>query len=495
MMLICSGIGGSSMINEWKPNRLDDKPIYKQIAEYIEYRISSGEFPPGSLLPSERTLANDLNVNRSTVVAAYDELRTSGLIFSKKGSGTRVSPFTSGKERLPNWNQYMDTGTFLPNIRMIRRILEETHHKNLLDLATGELSPELFPNEYFKQIIKNGEFFSHLGYENPQGNYQLRETIAEHVKQYKCIDSTASSVLITSGAQQALHLIVQCLLKPGDAVAIEDPSYCYSLPIFKSLGIKIHLLPVDENGINPNDLLDLYKKHQIRMVFLNPNFQNPTGTVLNVERRRKILTIALKYGIPIVEDDPYTLTSFEKEPIPTLKSMDHYGIVIYISSLSKILSSGLRIGWIIAPQPIIQRLTDVKQQIDFGQSIFPQWIANEFLISPFFLPHITKLREELKERRDILISSLRNYMPSHAEFFTPKGGIHLWCKLNPIINEEKLFETSITNGVIFVPGSVLGSKKGYVRFTYGRANKSWIEEAIYHFSKSYTEVLNSSGNQ
>jgi GntR family transcriptional regulator of abcA and norABC len=475
---------------EWKPNRLDDKPIYKQIAEYIEYRISSGEYPPGSLLPSERVLAKELNVNRSTIVTAYEELRASGLIISKKGSGTRVSPFIvdNPKERVPNWNRYVVGGSLLPNIPLVRRILKETHNKDLIDLATGELSPDLFPQEQFQKMMKERNFNFHLGYENPQGNFQLRETIVDHVKKYKNIDSTASSILITSGAQQALHLIVQCLLKPGDSVAIEDPSYCYSLPIFKSIGLKVHLLPVDKNGVNPDDLLALHRKHRIRMVFLNPTFQNPTGVSLHPERRKKILNIAAEYGIPIIEDDPYTLTAFDKEPFPTLKSMDQYGVVLYISSLSKIVSSGLRIGWIIGPERVITRLSDAKQQIDFGHSIFPQWIANEFLLSSYFHEHIHKLRLELKKRRDTIVALLKEHLRDQVEFFIPEGGIHLWCKVKAPVNEVKLLEASIDQGVIFVPGSALGTKKGYVRFTFGRADEKMIEEAVSKFSQVFHEL-------
>lgn len=477
---------------EWKPDRLHDKPIYKQIVEYIEYRILNGEYPPGSLLPSERILAKELNVNRSTVVTAYEELRASGLIISKQGSGTRVSPFLAenSKERVPNWNRYVVGGSLLPNIPLIRRILKEALNKDLIDLATGELSPDLFPQAQFQQIIKTGNFNFHLGYENPQGNFQLRETIANHVKKYKNIDATASSILITSGAQQALHLIVQCLLKPGDSIAIEDPSYCYSLPIFKSVGLKVHLLPVDQNGVNPDDLLTLHKKHRLRMIFLNPTFQNPTGVSLHPERRKKILDIAAKYGIPIIEDDPYTLTAFEQEPFPTLKSMDPYGIVLYISSLSKIVSSGLRIGWITGPQRVINRLSDAKQQIDFGHSIFSQWIANEFLTSPYFHEHINQLVLELKKRRDAMVSSIKNYLHDHVEFFIPKGGIHMWCKMKTPIHEEKLLETALNYGVIFVPGSALGTKKGYVRFTFGRAYEDTIEEAIFKFSEAFYNLAN-----
>jgi GntR family transcriptional regulator, regulator for abcA and norABC len=290
-----------------------------------------------------------------------------------------------------------------------------------------------------------------------------------------------NSILITSGAQQAIHLIVQCLLKPGDTVAIEDPSYAFSLPIFQSFGIRTLLLPVDQYGLNPDDIVALHRKHRIRMLFLNPDYQNPTGTKMSLERRKRILELSSKYGIPIIEDDPYNLTSFDGRIGPTLKSMDDNENVVYISSLSKVVASGLRIGWIIGPEKVIKRLSDGKQQIDFGHSVFPQWIAKQFLDSPQFDKHVSNLRIQLKERRNALILALDSLSENEVTYLVPQGGIHLWCKINREIDEYKLLEESMKNGVSFVPGRIMGSTNGYVRFTYGRGNGASIQEGISRF--------------
>jgi GntR family transcriptional regulator of abcA and norABC len=462
------------------------KPLYKQIAEEMEHRISVGEFPPGSLLPSERSLAKEWNVNRSTIVAAYEELRVAGIVERKQGSGTVVSRDIWGlaRNRVPDWRRLIETGSFQPNLPLIRSIRKEIQENDLIDLASGELSADLFPAESIQQMMSDQMFDYYLGYENPQGNLPLRQTIAEHMRTYRGTECTSSSILITSGAQQALYLIVQCLLKPGDAVAIEDPSYAYSLPLFHSAGIRTHLLPVHEDGINPEDIVTLYKEHRIKMVFLNPNFQNPTGTLLDMSRKLRILEISNQFGIPIIEDDPYSLTSFDGKPVPTLKSLDRNGTVLYVSSLTKIVASGLRIGWIIGPQAVIDRLSDAKQQIDFGHSIFPQWIANRFLSSDEFHHHLNRLRKKLELRRDKIVFSLQDLLEEKVEFLAPEGGIHLWCKLNHPIAENQLLKEAIKHGVVFVPGRVFGSQKGYVRFTYGRAEEHLIHEAISRFSKA-----------
>lgn len=473
----------------WKPDRKAKKAIYKQLAEFIENGIATGNFPPDKPLPSERFLAKEFNLNRSTVVAAYDELESTGLIQRSRGSGTTISKDIWGimKKRIPSWNRYIEAGSFLPNPLITQRIRKEAVEHKVINLASGELSEDLFPMNSLRQITSTRSFIGSLGYDHPLGNEILRETIVNHMRTYRKISTNSESILITSGAQQALHLVVQCLLRPGDSVAIEDPSYNFNLPIFKTAGIKPYYLSVDNEGINPNELLDLHKKHRIKMIFLNPSFQNPTGTLLNEKKIKTILDISSEHGIPVVEDDPYSLTSFTGKEVSTLKSLDVHGNVLYISSLSKIVASGLRIGWIIGPKPVIERLSDAKQQIDFGHSSYTQWIANDFLESDNFHLHIKRLIKELEKRRNQIIKSLNFYLKGQIEFTTPQGGIHIWCKVKKEFNEMQLLEEAIKKGVIYVPGYTMGSKKGYVRFTFAREDEESINEGI----KRFAEALNS----
>ncbi|MGE7020821.1 PLP-dependent aminotransferase family protein [Solibacillus cecembensis] len=474
---------------DFKPDRTEKKAIYKQLAEYIENGIANGTFPRDKPLPSERSLANELNINRSTVVSAYDELEAIGLIERNRGSGTTISKDIWGvtKKRIPSWNRYIEAGSFLPNLPVTQKIRKEAVDHKLINLATGELSEDLFPKSFLREITATRSFIGSLGYDHPLGSEILRSTLTKHIKKCRGIETNPSSILITSGAQQALHLIVQCLLKPGDAIAIEDPSYNFNLPIFKSAGLQVHYLPISKDGINPEDLQELYKKHRIKMIFLNPDFQNPTGSLLNEKKREAVLDISSNLGIPVVEDDPYSLTAFSGDKIPALKSMDRNGNVLYISSLSKIVASGLRIGWIIGPTSVIERLSDAKQQIDFGHSSFTQWIANDFLESEKFQTHIKCLTKELIIRRDKIVKSLETYLKDQVEYSIPQGGIHIWCKILKDYNETELLEESIKRGVIYVPGSTMGSKNGFVRFTFAKEDEASIDEGI----KRFSEALNS----
>lgn len=471
---------------EWKVNRQSDKPLYRQIFEFIEQKIAYGEFPPGTLLPSERKLAEQLNVNRMTIVNVYDNLTASGLVERKRGSGTHVSTHKWGvlPKGITNWRKYVEGGSFLPTYPLIRRIREEAKQlEKGFDLASGELSADLFPSRLLQSSFIDQSFPNDLSYEHPQGHLALRETVASYVKTHHNINTTSSSVLITSGAQQALYLITQCLLSPGDAVAIESPSYCYSLPLFQSAGLRIFGLPVGTDGINPDDIEDLYLNHQIRMVFLNPTYQNPTGTVLTDRRRKKVLEISEKLGIPIVEDDPFSLLSFEDKTHSSIKSFDYNGNVLYIGSLSKVIASSLRIGWLIGPQSVISRLADARQQMDFGLSIFPQIIANQFLQSADYTTHLQILLQELLGRRNEMVSALQETFGEKLDFIVPNGGLHIWCKINQDINDQKLVDEGIKNNILFMPGSVYGFPNGYVRFTYARLKKEYIKDAILKFAE------------
>ncbi|MBJ9987624.1 MocR-like pyridoxine biosynthesis transcription factor PdxR [Paenibacillus sp. S28] len=477
----------------WGLDRESKKPLYQQIADHIERRISFGEFPPGSLLPSERKLAEQIGVNRSTVVQAFAELRSLGIIESRSGSGTRVSQFKWGAspKHTPNWNRYAEGGSFLPNLPFLRRIREALSlDPSLVDFASGELAADLAPTSEISEIMSSHQYASYLGYDNPQGYIPLRQALVRYLAEYRGVQATELSILITSGSQQSLFLITHCLLSPGDAVAIEDPSYYYSLPMFQSAGLRIFRLPVDQDGMRPEEIRGLYKKHRIKMIFTNPNFQNPTGTLLADERRHKLLQTASELGLPIIEDDPYSLTDYEGLPRMPLKSIDTSGSVIYIGSFSKIAASGLRIGWMVAPNSVVQRLADARQQMDFGLSVIPQQVAAQFLESDFFEPHLGRLRTNLMYKRDLLIEALRKELPGVIQFVIPKGGHHLWCKLSEPVNDAKLLEAAIRNGVVFVPGSVYGSDAGFVRFTFARAKTECIGQGIAGFARALHSLRN-----
>lgn len=465
----------------WPLDRLSKKPIYQQITELIERKIACDEYPPGSELPSERKLAEWLGVNRSTVVQAYEELRACGLIESVKGSGTRVS-LSLGDSRVhtTNWRKYVDSGVFMSNGPLIRRIRsEQRKQSSYIDFASGELSPSLFPADAVRDLFRELPFDAELGYDDPQGYMPLRRTLVDLLERTFDIRTTESSILITSGSQQSLYLIAQCLLSPGDAIGVEDPSYCYSLPMFRSAGLRIFPLPVrDGTGADPDDIAALHRQHRLRMLFLNPAFQNPTGAVMSRERQQRLLEVTGELGIPIVEDDPFSLTVFRGAPPTPLKSLDQAGQVLYVGSLSKIAASGFRIGWLVAPRSVISRLSDARQQMDFGLSVIPQWTANAFISSRRMEAHLSMLRVSLQEKCELLCGALEEQLADIVSFRKPKGGLNLWCRLEGELDPGKLLDEAVRRGVLFVPGSVFGTKPHFMRLSFARPETQHMEEGV-----------------
>ncbi|WP_217594929.1 PLP-dependent aminotransferase family protein [Cohnella sp. GbtcB17] len=465
----------------WQPDRSLDKPVYRQIAEHFEQRIQSGELTAGSPLPAERKLAAQLAVNRTTVIQAYEELRASGWVVSKIGSGTVVAGGDASPLRPADWRKYLDVGTMLPNSDAMRRIRSGLRKENgLVDFASGELSDELFPGETVRGIFSERPYDGPLGYDDPQGYGPFREALAAFLSRHLHIRASASSLLITSGSQQSLFLIMQCLLNHGDAVGVETPSYCFSLPLLQSAGLRVYPLPVGPEGIDPTDVERLHRRHRLKMLFLNPNFQNPTGTVLSAERRAALLRIAEKEGIPIVEDDPFSLTAFDGRPPLPLKAEDAGGRILYVGSLSKIAASGLRVGWLAGPQEIVSRLADARQQMDFGMSVIPQWLAAKLIEGAAFDSQIGRLRDRLALRLDELRASLDYHLPGLVTFEPPGGGLNLWVKWlgDSDPRQLRVLERAMSAGVAYVPGQVFGAEEPSLRLCYAKPQAGQIELGV-----------------
>ncbi|WP_274433645.1 aminotransferase-like domain-containing protein [Alicyclobacillus sp. ALC3] len=263
---------------DWHLKLGENEAAYRQIVKQIEQRVLSGELPPGTLLPTERKLADLLNVNRSTVSVAYDELRSKGLIRSRQGSGTRVSEDAWGLDfRSPDWAGYMSQGTFQPTLPLVRRIWEENRRATNINLARGEMSSELWPTEKIHTLTRQLPSHVQLGYGDPRGEERVRSAVARHLVTEHGIRVPDNRILITAGSQQGLLLVIQSLLRPGDAVALEKPSYAYSLPLFASTGVSMFPIPVDEGGLIPDEVVTLHRRHKIRMVFVTPNLPEPDG--------------------------------------------------------------------------------------------------------------------------------------------------------------------------------------------------------------------------
>ncbi|MCU5081257.1 efflux pump transcription regulator NorG [Bacillus cereus] len=458
-------------------------PKYQQIIDYMKEKIENGEWPIGSKIPSQRQLAKLFHVNRSTVITALDELMADGLIQGQIGAGTIVTNNTwslLATNPPPDWSEYVKAGIHKPSKLMVREINEAEANKTLIHLSKGELAPHLFPLETMQSIIKKvSEELDYFGYEEQKGFYPLREAISQYVRSFG-IHASPGSILIVSGALQALQLISIGLLHRKSTVLLEQPSYLYSLHVFQSANINLSGISMDHHGILPNDLLKRIKYSQKNNILYSiPCFQNPTGILMSKERRKEILKICEKEQLPIIEDDIYRELWLDESPPAPLKSMDKHGHVLYIGSLSKTLSPGLRIGWIIGPEPVIDRLSDIKMQTDYGSSSLSQRVAAEWINQGFYEAHVANVRMHLKERRQIMIRALNKYCADIASWDIPSGGFFIWLKVVHNIPMKKLFSEALSKGILLNPGRIYEEESDqYIRLSYGYATPEQMTNGI-----------------
>jgi GntR family transcriptional regulator, regulator for abcA and norABC len=478
---------------DWLPNKASSIPLHQQIYEYIKRKIMNGEWTVGTKIPPQRSLAEKFKVNRSTVVFALDELAADGLIESKVGKGTTVVNNTWSLLAAvppPDWNSYVKSGSYPPNIKIIQEINEAEKNPSMIRLGTGEMSPELLPVAEMKKIFhKHTAGMFSLGYSEPKGELFLREAISEYLKT-KGIDASPSSILVVSGGLQALHLISLGLLYRGSTVLHETPTYLNSVHVFQSAGMNLLGMPMDNEGIITAYIGRLKRQHNGALLYTIPSFHNPTGILMSEERRVKLLNACKQERLPIIEDDVYGDLWFEGPPPNPLKARDNQGLVLYIGSMSKTLGPGLRIGWIVGPETVIDRLSDIKMQTDYGSSSLSQYAVAEWLSSGLYEEYIQGIRAELKERRNLTISILQKYFSELATWNIPEGGFYIWLRITSEISIPALFETALKEGILLNPGSVYDRNDGHhIRLSYSYASVAELEKGLLRLAELIQELI------
>lgn len=461
----------------WKPNKNHSLPLYKQIVNYIIEEISTGNFAIGTKLPSQRKLSEMFEVNRSTIVEALDELKSRGFIEGKTGGGTTIINNTwsllSSTSEL-NWENYIDGSIHKPNLRTIQMVNKLEYEKNIIRLGTGEPGPELFPKDMMNKILdKCSNKIKSLGYLEAKGLLELRQVISQYLKVYN-IDVPPSSILIVSGALQALQLISLSILPPGSKILMESPSYLKSLHIFQSLGMNLVGLTMDNNGIIANEIIKNAGKKVNTILYTIPTFHNPTGSVMTEDRRTEILETCQYCRIPIIEDDVYRELWIDEVPPMPLKARDQNGNVLYLGSVSKSLAPGFRIGWVAGPEHVIERLSDIKMQTDYGSSSISQLMLTEWINSGLYTKHLESLRSQLKFRRDKTLELLNENFTDIATWNIPKGGFYIWLKLKFNISLNKLFLAAAKEKILINPGSIYdfsNSQNLRISYSYAAVNE------------------------
>ena len=450
----------------------------REVVSWLADGIHAGVWPPEAKLPPERTMASELGVNRSTVATAYSELQALGLVDRRQGSGTFVHGDFWGIS--PDWSRYLDSAAFRPTQALVHRFREARRLSGIVDFTQADLGPGLWPRERIQEALRGVDVGATLDYMPAAGLPGLREAIASEMGRSQGIEVRPESILITTGAQQALYLIARALLRPGQAIALEEPSFYYSLALFQSTGIRLLPIPMDDRGLLPDALEALVARHRPAMVWLNPTYHNPTTTTLSLERRRAVLALCRRWNLPIIEDDAfgYLPVGGAPAPPPTLQALDGGERVIYIGTLSKVVAPGLRIGWIAAPGPIVERLADVRGQIDLGQPGIVQALAAEMLTGTEWPEYLTSLGAKLRERRDAFMSAMRPLAAQGCSWPVPAGGLYVWLRFPDGMSDRTRLERAIAAGVVYAPGRVYGAPDGYARLNYLWESPARIVEGL-----------------
>jgi 2-aminoadipate transaminase len=376
----------------------------------------------------------------------------------------------------------------------IRDLLKVTQKPGMISFAGGLPAPDVFPVQRFDEAchkVLMQQAASALQYGETEGYRPLRELIANNIARYG-IKPKVENVLITSGSQQALDLIGKLFINTGDRVLVEAPTYLGALQAFTVYGAEYVSVPIDENGLR-TDLLEEPLRSGPKFMYVLPNFQNPGGTTLSEGRRHELVLLSERYGIPIIEDDPYGQLRYEGEHLPSLVVLDRknlardngysIGNVIYLSTFSKTLAPGLRLGWIVAPSEIISKLTQLKQGADLHTSTFTQSLAYEVARDGFLDQHVKLIRKIYGERRDVMLQALKEFFPPAVTWTHPQGGLFLWVTLPEGLDMQAVFKSALEQNVAFVPGDSFYANDGregrrHMRLNFSNAAPEQIREGI-----------------
>lgn len=385
----------------------------------------------------------------------------------------------------------------------IREILKMTQIPGIISFAGGLPAPEVFPVEEIKQasdVVLSEVGAQALQYYPTEGYTPLREMIVRHSARLG-LNIGIENVLITSGSQQALDLLGKVFINRGDRILVESPTYLGALQAWNAYGPEYVAVPFDENGMQVDTLEDALRMGP-KFIYVLPNFQNPTGVTLSLERRKALIELADRYGVPLVEDDPYGQLRYVGEHIPPVVVLDgqyrnnegeaYHGNVIYMSTFSKTLAPGLRLAWVTAPAEVIRKLVQAKQGADLHTPTFNQMVAYEASKGGFLDKHIDKIREVYGERRLVMLAALDEYFPDGVKWTHPQGGMFLWVTLPEGMDAADVLTKAVEKMVAFVPGGPFhanGGGENTMRLNFSNAQPEMIREGIFRLGQVLREEL------
>jgi len=479
--------------------REGERSLTEQMVAAFREAIASGELAIGEKLPPTRELAELARVNHLTAVRVYRRLRELGLVHSAVGRGTfvrdsaPVSLDASVDADGVEWQRYvLPPLTESSGDRAMDEMYRHSQARGLIPLSVGYPSAELFPFEQIRRAMSKA-LEDHdsraLQYKDIAGLPELVEQITA-LSAARGAPEDPGDILITSGARQGLTLAARAVLRPGDVAACESPTFMGVLESLRAPGARVLPVPVDEQGLDTDELERLLARQEIRLLALQSRCHNPTGHDLSPDRRRRLLELARRHGFFIVEDGLYADLRFEGEDPGSLRA-EARGHVIYVDSLSKLVGGGLRVGWIASSGPVRDRLLHEKRTDDIHSATLTQLALARFLAAGAYQEHVERARAFYLARRDALLEAVETHLGGLVTAQKPGGGGHLWLTLAVPGDESELMTEAVRHGVTFVPGAAMIPEPGpgtHMRLSYGFLDPDRLAEGVRRLARAIHSV-------
>lgn len=463
-------------------------------------RIAAGDLRPGERLPAIRVLSEELGVGRHTIEEAYAELTAEGLLEARHGRGTFVaqpwaapsptvnSPWVSGH------HEPIVTREAISARQILREALRPDRQPDQISFILGAPAADLFPVGELQRALNatlREEGAEALGYEATEGYGPLRAAIARHLLGLG-VPATPDEIIVTSGAQQAIDLTLRALTAPGDYVVAESPTYLGILDACEANGVRVIGVPLDDEGMDPSRLAPLIARYRPRLLLTIPNSHNPTGLTMSVPRRHALLALAAEHRLPIMEEDAYGELRYGGAPAPRLKALPSTAEVIYVSSFSKVMLPGLRLGYLLASGPLHQRILFAKQASDRASGSLVQRAIYRCLESRRLRSYVQGVSKRCRERRDAMLAALELHLPAGARWTVPDGGVYLWIRLPDGVSALALYAAALARGVVVAPGGAYfpaGDDEPFIALNFAAQPPDRIAEGIRRLGAALRAVL------
>ena len=497
---VLAGAAQAGQVKEMKTEQTNKIPVYRRLADEIKAEILSGKRAPGSVLPSERLMAQQLGVHRNTVAKAYNELEAEELIDARQGVGYLVHAADAArsaktgqnrssiarkepKKKKVNWkarikDEYQDMEITFDDL------FQRFGNKAVISMGSGIASPGIYDKEELARVLSSliaEEGKTQYFYSPFKGDRMLRQKIVSLLST-KGVRATTGQIQILTETNQALDFVVMLLLKPGDTVIMEEPVSPDAYRAMELAGARIMTVPVDENGMDVDALERLVAEHEPELIYINSSFHDPTGTILSLERRKKVIEISNRWRIPIVEEDAASELVYAGEKLPPIKAFDTEDNIIYIYSFSLTFMPGLSLAFVVADRGLIHSLSYLVSVRMMSVDWLAQKLIAHYLSNGRYYELLEEFRQSYARKQELVCRALDDMKTLGVRYLRPRGGVYIWCQLPDGIDSKEFIREAYQNGLALLPGYVFypfkNGGRNHIRLNYSFESEERLVEGL-----------------